>query len=209
MKYYELQKLYIEDGITKENLKILLEGNKDVLEYYFIQHDEYIDFSTGELRKAHIHCYIGYTDYDRKTLKIVKDYFKDITKNIMFVHSIISAIRYSIHLGYNDKIQYKKEDIITNNIDLVNKAIKDRKENINCILSLYIDKLLNNEIILDTESMKFFRDNGYLSYYVSHYTYLKKLKEDLRNELEFDNSLMQEIEFKNACIKKERSDYKC
>lgn len=182
MKYYEIQNLYFEN-ISCDDLQKVLLSNNDILEYYFILHDKDI-LDTGEIKKPHIHCFIGFEDYGRYTKEKVIEFFKDISSRVFPVRSIRCAIRYLVHKDDESKYQYNFDDIFTNDLDKVKKCLDDSKLKINDVLCIFIDKCYNFEIFGGTGIINFFKHYKMLNYCLLHYKSLCVVLDDIQSSYE-------------------------
>ena len=191
MKYYELGNLYKENIELNDLITIL--NNDDTLEYYVILHDKDINKDTGEFKKAHYHCFIGFNDYGRYTSDKVKEYYKILTKNIVNVKSIKKAVQYLIHKNDKNKYQYEIDEIITNNRDKMYDLIKDTKKEINDILEIVIEKIQSYEYKNLNDIMEYFKQCHKLQYFVSHYYYISKLFDDIQRNMLYSDRIADHI----------------
>lgn len=193
MKYYEIENLYCEN-IDINILIDTLNNSTDILEYYGIIHDS--DFKdTGEIKKPHIHLYVGFEDYGRYTIEKCREFFKPLTSRVNSVKSIKLAIQYLVHLNDRNKYQYDINDIFTNNKDKMLKQFQEKEKDLNELLELFIKKIYDFEITSNTNIIDFFKVNNKLNYCVSHYRYLIEIKDTIINSYEIER-------------KKEREDLK-
>ena len=190
MKYYEIENLYCEN-INCTDLINILNNNNDVLEYYGIIHDSDIKDNTGELKKEHIHLYIGYYDYGRYTINKVREFFLPISNRINSVKSIKKSIQYLIHFNDKNKYQYDLNDIFTNNKDKMLKAFEEKEKNINELLDLFINDILSMNITSWYQCICFFRKHNKQQYLVSHYKYIQEIFKDC-NRFSYDFSESEE-----------------
>ena len=107
-----------EDEKDRDTLKYI----KNNFEYAYIEHNEdiwdkditdeetgEIKYKKGEKKKPHTHVIINLKN--ARTIKSIKEEL-----NIDYIEScnFYASARYLIHLGYPNKYQYNKKDIITN-----------------------------------------------------------------------------------------------
>jgi len=183
MKYYEIENLYCEN-ISCNDLIDILNSNNEILEYYGIIHDSDIKEETGEIKKQHYHLFISYNDYGRYTIDKVREFFKPLTNRINSVKSFKKAIQYLVHFNDKNKYQYSIDNIFTNNKDKMLKCFEEKEKSLNDFLNDFIDKVYHFNFISFVDVIKYFKEKNKTNYLISHYTYLKKMYDDIINSYE-------------------------
>lgn len=90
----------------------VLNSHRDVINHaHYILHDNDKLENSDEFAKPHIHCLMYLYDY--KTTKAISKWFPDDCGFRAFnIREPPIAMRYLIHLGFNDKFQYSVDEVL-------------------------------------------------------------------------------------------------
>lgn len=178
MIYYEVQNLYLEH-ISEKTLKSKLDMVGDIF-YAFILHDKDLK-SNGDLKKPHYHLIIGVeldNKHAKKEVELISNdlYEKTMVKN---VRNLQNAICYLIHKKDKNKYQYKFEDIITNDFEVVDELINNfvpKSTNTELMLNDFIDYLSSLDRAPSYIAlMKWFKEHNSLNYFIQHNNQINQL----------------------------------
>lgn len=101
-----------EGGIDIEYCLSLIRDK--ICSYAYILHDKDIIEDSGELKKPHYHIILLFhkQEHTKPILKLFKTNVYETIKNLN------GCIQYLVHKGYDNKYQYKIEDVVFRNLDV-------------------------------------------------------------------------------------------
>ena len=144
--------------------------------YYYVLHDRDVNDKTGEIKKAHYHLLIK-LDNAISIEKIIKALVNErgtqeaIENDFSIVKSFKGMVRYLIHKDNPEKVEYKLEEVVTNDRN-ISYYFNDNTivENFQLLVSIIKDNRIKSmrDLIyycVDTNNivaMQYIQDNAYL-----------------------------------------------
>lgn len=144
--------------------------------YYYVLHDRDANDKTGEIKKAHYHLLIK-LDNAISIEKIIKALVNErgtqeaIENDFSIVKSFKGMVRYLIHKDNPEKVEYKLEEVVTNDRN-ISYYFNDNTivENFQLLVSIIKDNRIKSmrDLIyycVDTNNivaMQYIQDNAYL-----------------------------------------------